>query len=255
VTDFASRNLTDQSYLTGVQYRTDGNLAARQSIYAYQQPRIDLVGSVLELAGLTGTETVIDIGCGNGSYLAGLVRRGHTGPLIGADLSAGMLTAARAVSPAAGFVQASAGRLPLADGVADITLAAHMLYHGPDAMAAARDFRRVTRPGGQVLVVLNGARHLGELRELVVASATASDWWAETITLDAGQELLARVFASVERHDFVSELAVPAVEPVRSYLASMGSAQETGPELAGRIPFGSDGLFRVTTHCGLLICR
>ena len=55
-----------------------------------------------------------------------------------------------------------------------------------------------------------------ELRELVVASATAGDWWGESITLDAGQELLGRVFASVERHDFVSELALPSAEPVKN---------------------------------------
>jgi hypothetical protein len=35
--------------------------------------------------------------------------------------------------------------LPLADGVADVTLGPHMLYHVPDRMAAAREFRRVTR--------------------------------------------------------------------------------------------------------------
>ena len=33
---------TDQSYLRESQYKTDVTLAARQSIYAYQQPRIDL---------------------------------------------------------------------------------------------------------------------------------------------------------------------------------------------------------------------
>ena len=34
--------LTDRTYLTDVQYRTDANLAARQSVYAYQVPQIDL---------------------------------------------------------------------------------------------------------------------------------------------------------------------------------------------------------------------
>ena len=33
---------TDRSFLRDVQYKTDVNLAARQSIYAYQQPPIDL---------------------------------------------------------------------------------------------------------------------------------------------------------------------------------------------------------------------
>jgi hypothetical protein len=50
----------DTCFLRDVQYRTDVNLAARQSIYAYQQPPVDLIGRVLELAGTTGTEVVAD---------------------------------------------------------------------------------------------------------------------------------------------------------------------------------------------------
>jgi hypothetical protein len=32
----------DRGFLRGTQYKTDANLAARQSIYAYQHPRVDL---------------------------------------------------------------------------------------------------------------------------------------------------------------------------------------------------------------------
>ena len=38
------------AFLRDVQYRTDANLAARQSIYAYQHPRIDLQARVIDLA-------------------------------------------------------------------------------------------------------------------------------------------------------------------------------------------------------------
>jgi hypothetical protein len=47
-----------------VQYRTDVNLAARQSIYAYQCPRIDLPARVLDLAAPAAGATVADVGCG-----------------------------------------------------------------------------------------------------------------------------------------------------------------------------------------------
>jgi hypothetical protein len=39
-----------RSFLRGSQYKTDGNLAARQSIYAFQHPRVDLAARVLDLA-------------------------------------------------------------------------------------------------------------------------------------------------------------------------------------------------------------
>jgi len=263
--------LTDRAYLTQVQYRTDANLAARQSVYAYQRPRIDLAGSVLDLAALTGTETIAEIGCGNGPYLAALTRRGHAGRLIGADLSPGMLAVARRAAPGAGFTVADAQRLPLTGNVADITLAPHMLYHVPDRAAAVAEFRRITRPGGQVLVVLNGPDHVAELGELATATAAALGFpdpgiRAEyqtylSMTLDAGQDLLGRVFAAVERHDFRGQLEFPAPEPVAGYLASMRATQAM-PDPAAftaaateRIPFGRDGIYRVTTHSGVLICR
>lgn len=68
---------TDRSCLQDIQYRTDANLAARQSIYAYQRPRLDLPPLVLDLAALRGGETVADVGCGNGAYLAELAQSGH----------------------------------------------------------------------------------------------------------------------------------------------------------------------------------
>jgi SAM-dependent methyltransferase len=264
------RTLTDKAYLTQVQYRTDVNLAARQAVYAYQRPRLDLVGSVLDLAGLTGAETIADIGCGNGIYLAELVRRGHAGRLLAADLSPGMLAAARAGAPRAAVVNADAAALPLADDVTDVTLAPHMLYHVPDRLAAAREFRRVTRPGGQLLVVLNGADHLAELWELIAGTAAAvglpdAEDGAEhqtymMMTLDPGAELLSQVFGSVRRHDFTAQLMLPSAQLVADYVASMRSTQVM-PDPAGfvaavaaRVPFGPDGTFAVRTHSGLLVC-
>ncbi|HTX80946.1 MAG TPA: class I SAM-dependent methyltransferase [Streptosporangiaceae bacterium] len=262
--------LTDKSYLTGVQYQTGANLAARQSIYAFQQPKIDLVASVLGLARLAGTETVADIGCGNGVYLAGLTRRGHAGRVLGIDLSPGMLAATRAAVPGASLAIGDAAALPLADGTADVTLAPHMLYHVPDPRAAVAELRRVTRPGGQLLVVLNGNDHLAELRELTVAAAAAAgepvtgiiaDYEASflVLTLDAGAELLAEAFSSVQRHDFAAELLLPDAEPVAGYVASLRAHGMPDPAgftqaVCARIPFGPDGRFRVRTHCGLLIC-
>jgi SAM-dependent methyltransferase len=237
----------------------------------YRRPQIDLVATVLDLAGLTGRETVAEIGCGNGPYLAGLARRGHAGRLLGVDLSPGMLAATRAAVPRVGVTVGDAQRLPLATGAADVVLAPHMLYHVPDRAAAAAEFRRVTRPGGAVLVTLNGADHLVELVELAAGTAAtlglgdAGDWDEHqrhlSMTLDPGRQQLSGAFEMVERHDFIGQLALPGPEPVSRYIASMRTTQVmpdpaafTAAVVAG-IPFGPDGTFRVTTHSGLLICR
>src|ERR1700758_1023112 len=166
---------SDRSFLRDVQYQTDANLAARQSIYAYQQPPVDLTGQMLDVALPASADeagVVADVGCGNGLYLAELARRGYGRRLIGADLSPGMLRAARRRTRGGGQLAparlaADAAALPLRDASAYLTLAMHMLYHVPEPEVALRELRRVTRPGGRLVVGLNGADHHKELRALI----------------------------------------------------------------------------------------
>ena len=128
------RPWTARSRLRDRQYGTDANLAPRQGLYCWQRLRLDLPPLVLDLAGLRGSEMVADVGCGNGAYLTELARRGHAGPVLGMDLSAGMLRAARGRAPAAVLAAGDAAALPLRDAVSDLALAAHMLYHLPEPL-------------------------------------------------------------------------------------------------------------------------
>ncbi len=258
---------TDRAFLREVQYRTDANLAARQSIYAYQRPPVDLISLALDLAGPAGAEVVADIGCGNGRYLAELARRGYAGRVLGVDLSAGMLAAARrrirgAGWPGPALLVADASTLPLRDAAADLTLAMHMLYHVPEPGRAIDELRRVTAPGGRLLVVLNGGDHLAEMRDVIAAALTSISGdpvppARERVSLGRGEELLRRVFGSVSRYDFVSKLVLPGSAPVVDYVRSMSEAKRVAaPELliaavADRLP---DAPFEVTTHSGCLVC-
>jgi ubiquinone/menaquinone biosynthesis C-methylase UbiE len=264
------------AFLRDVQYRTDANLAARQSIYAYQQPRFDLPARVIDLAAPAPGATVADVGCGNGAYLAELARRGFAGRVLGLDLSPGMLAAARdrlsavggpALSPVDGLgavalIAADATALPLPDGVADLTLAMHMLYHVPDPSQAVRELRRVTRPGGRVAIVLNGRDHLRQLRDAVAAARADGIMRSqrERVTLDDGEALAEPYFSTVTRHDFVSELRLPDPGPILEYVRSMSGTQHAAaPErlvaaVASAFPAGPDAVITITTHTGCLIC-
>jgi SAM-dependent methyltransferase len=254
----------DRPWLVGSQYKNDANLAARQSIYAYQRPKQDIARLVIDLAGLVGGELVADIGCGNGAYLAELADRGHAGPVLGVDLSLGMLRAAHGRAPAAGLTVADAAALPLPDDAVDVALAMHMLYHVPEPAAAVRELRRVTRPGGRVVVALNGDDHLRELRNAVDESLPETGAHLasqhERLTLDLGERLLAGCFGSVARHDFTAELAVPGPEPLIGYVLSTQVAddgQQPGDlatAVLDRLSTGPDGNFHITTHSGCLVC-
>lgn len=74
------------------------------------QDRPSLFDAALDLAGLTGTETIIDVGCGDGRYLAARGVRGHRGALLGLDLSPGMAVVSARYGGAA---VADARRLPI----------------------------------------------------------------------------------------------------------------------------------------------
>ncbi len=255
---------TDRSTLRHVQYRTDANLVARQSIYAYEHPRMYLPAVMLDVACLRGDETVVDVGCGNGVYLGELTRRRHSGPVLGVDLSPGMLAAARGQAPRASLIAADAAALPLHAETTHLTLAMHMLHHVPDALAVVRELRRITHRGGQVLVALRGEDHLREMRDAIataLSGALERVWvnFREPLCLDAGAEVLASEFQVVTRHDFTGELLIPTPQPVEDYIRSMLFIQKV-PEsedliaAVGRLIFRGGEPFRVRTHSGCLVC-
>jgi SAM-dependent methyltransferase len=126
------------------QYADDRNLRARQRLWLYQSPPFDMVGRVLDLAGLSPGLRVLDAGCGNGAYLRA-TRDWHV-RAAGCDLSLGMLRAA--AHPV--LFNADVVALPVAGASFDVVLAPHMLYHVPDRASAARELRRALIPGGRV---------------------------------------------------------------------------------------------------------
>jgi SAM-dependent methyltransferase len=257
---------TDQEFLRDDQYRTEENLRRRQSIYAFQQPAIDLPRVVLELVSTTGHESVVDVGCGNGRYLAELARRRHVGLVIGIDMSAGMLAVAGDNAPEARSVCGDACALPLRTGRADLVLAMHMLYHVPDTALAIHELRRVTAMSGKVVIGLNESDHLREVRA-AFASAEQNlglhlGTPGERLTLSKGQELMLAAFGSVERHDFVAELVLTELGPIERYVLSTISsrfvpeAQQADyvAQVLANLPLTENGELRIRTHSGCLIC-
>jgi ubiquinone/menaquinone biosynthesis C-methylase UbiE len=95
----------------------------------------------------------LDAACGTGRHAAWLAGRGHR--VLGVDQSAAMLSVAAgklAGEPLARLALGELERLPLADGVVDLTVCALALAHLADPTAAIVELGRVTRPGGRVVL-------------------------------------------------------------------------------------------------------
>ncbi|HVS03052.1 MAG TPA: class I SAM-dependent methyltransferase [Thermoanaerobaculia bacterium] len=107
----------------------------------------------LERAGLAAGMRVLDVACGTG--ISTQPARGLAGdgaPVIGLDPSFGMLRQSRQRD--GGLVtRAVAEALPFADQSFDFLAMGFALRHVPDLRQTFREFHRVLRPGGRLLIL------------------------------------------------------------------------------------------------------
>jgi ubiquinone/menaquinone biosynthesis C-methylase UbiE len=155
---------------------------------------------------------VLDAPCGYGRHAVPLARRGLR--VTGTDRSAAMLArAAEAVRSASGtgplprWVRADYRRLPFADGSFDavLNLFTSFGFHGDtEDGQVLREFYRVLRPGGALLVDVT---HRDRLSRSVRASRSDGEFsfdlrtgWLRMVHLDGGRssESLIRVYTATE---------------------------------------------------------
>jgi len=101
-----------------------------------------------------GTPVVVDVGCGDGSLVRHLARRGARA--VGVEIGQEPLERARARAPVGGerYEQGGAQSLPLDAASADVVVFANSLHHVPGALldTALGEAARVLRPGGMLYV-------------------------------------------------------------------------------------------------------
>jgi demethylmenaquinone methyltransferase/2-methoxy-6-polyprenyl-1,4-benzoquinol methylase len=108
---------------------------------------------VLTRAGLAAGMRVLDVASGTGLVAraaAGLVR--DTAGIVALEPSSGMIAAGRKLT-AVPFVRGVADALPFASEHFDLLTMGYALRHVSDVGSAFREFFRVLRPGGRVVVL------------------------------------------------------------------------------------------------------
>jgi len=99
-------------------------------------------------------DRVLDVGCGTGFATEGLLQ--HTEQIYGLDQSPHQLSKAYEKFGKRGpvrFHMGDAERLPFQDDSFDVVWSSGSIEYWPNPVAALRECRRVTRPGGTVLIV------------------------------------------------------------------------------------------------------
>jgi ubiquinone/menaquinone biosynthesis C-methylase UbiE len=108
--------------------------------------------AVLDLCGEVRGLRVLDAACGPGLYTEEFVDRGAE--VVGFDASTRMVELARrrVAGRAEVFEHTLDEPLPLADASFDLVVCALAIHYANDRAATLREFRRVVRPGGAVIV-------------------------------------------------------------------------------------------------------
>ncbi|MGY4719479.1 demethylmenaquinone methyltransferase [Naumannella cuiyingiana] len=106
---------------------------------------------------------ILDLAAGTGTSTRPLADAGAVG--VPADLSLGMLRAGKGRQPDLPFVAADALALPFADDAFDAVTMSFGLRNVEDTSAALRELRRVTRPGGRLVVCEFSTPTWGPFRE------------------------------------------------------------------------------------------
>ena len=110
---------------------------------------------IVDTAGTTASDTVLDVACGPGLVACAFARTAKY--VTGIDLTPAMLDQGRELAAKeglgnVGFEQGDVLPLPYADASFSIVVSRFAFHHFPDPAAVLAEMRRVCRPAGRVVV-------------------------------------------------------------------------------------------------------
>lgn len=184
----------------------DGVVASRRAL---QAARARELGQRLAdwLGPLTGSERVLDAGCGTGAFAEAVAP--HVGEVIGVDESEAFVAAANEAlgSLSVCFMVGDARVLGFPSGSFDLAGCLRVLHHTDDPARVVSELVRVVRPGGVVVVVDQLAHLEAETAQRIDRFEHARDATHSRLLRSVEiVSLLERSGARVERTDTTAEI-------------------------------------------------
>ena len=206
--------LQDSKYLSQNQYSTPDKLQARWKTHEFAFPKVDIYHHGIESLGLKGTESLLDVGCGDGSALRLLRSNGHKGRLAGVELNEKMGIRSESID----YVVGSADALPFEANSFDAVLSFFMLYHMADIQRTLTEWTRVLSPNGKLLVSTMGANSQPKHNALKNAigrllGKSAPARFSAPFNLANAEEQLLRQFTIDARFAYEGEFKYPTPQP------------------------------------------
>ncbi|MGW4747286.1 class I SAM-dependent methyltransferase [Streptomyces sp. NPDC004290] len=234
---------------------------------------------------LTGTEDLLDLGCGNAFVLEHLRPSIADGTITGLDNAPAVLDAARrrmlGTATPCTWIEGSADDLStLGDDSFDRVMANYMIHYVPDLDACFREVRRVMRPGGIFQLTTDRPDSMLEMYQVHFTALTEMGAPADLhratpkgrLSLDNGRPQLERHFDRVETVTWQDQLRFTDPEPFMEFYqvghnhccASSEPDERLDEdfftELRRRVraqvvaAIGEKGYFAVTKYTGSFLC-
>lgn len=223
---------------------------------------------VLDAAGVTSGDRVLDVACGTGIVARTAYERvGRGGAVTGLDIAPGMLTVAERIAPGVAWVEGDACDLPFDDGDFDAIVSQFGLMFFPDRVDAIREMLRCAGSEGVVVAAVWEALERSEAYPVAVdlldrlAGPAAADALRAPFVLgdtDGLRELFEAAGASTIGLDTVHRTArFPSIRSMveadlRGWLPIMGVDLEEA--LIGEILTAADAaLAEFVTEDGMMV--
>ncbi|MBT5874712.1 MAG: class I SAM-dependent methyltransferase, partial [Candidatus Latescibacteria bacterium] len=221
------------------QYRTSVHLNARIDLHdRFSTNPYDFSLWIFDQMTFPSNCHALEVGCGTGKlWFANQDRLPPDIQITLSDFSIGMVseTRSRLKDQACNFAVCDAQNPPFSEGIFDVIVGNHMLYHMASPSGTIANLRRLLKPGGCLYAATNGEDHMQEIFSLIPTHMARRPirTMTEKFPLETGAQLLKKQFSDVRLVKYQDSLEVTDAEPLAAYCLSLRNFSQAEHPLSG----------------------